>query len=578
MVGNTYKIRVRGVGLRNVLKTKSIRTKIIGGFSIVLLLIISLGIYNFFILQHTNERAEGIMDEELPLLMADSQLESSLANRIGAIRGYLLSGDEFYKDLFQEYTEDTIYYEDFIKDLGYQDAYEDLFAQEQEWRAFIETDVFVIYDRGNESLALRNLLDANDQFTAMITSYQENSAHREQFILEQEKDTISSGETTIFIVLIATVAVVIIGIVLALVTANNISKPLKVVRNRMKEMAQGDLSHDLLETTSADEIGQLITSTNEMHQNTRELLHEIVDVSTTVSTHSDELTQSASEVSAGADSVAKTMGELASGTESQASQTNDISSVISTSTSLVHETNESGRYIEQSSYNVLEMTSDGSELMKSSTEQMGTIDQIVNDAVRKVEGLDGHAQKISDLIAVIQDIAEQTNLLALNAAIEAARAGEHGKGFAVVADEVRKLAEQVSDSVTDITETVENIQSESTFVTESLQVGYQEVEQGTNQIRETEETFVSIHDAVTEMAESISQIASNLTEIANGSEETASSIQDIAAISEETAAGVEETSAHTEEATSAMDNISSHAKQQKELADELNRLVLQFKL
>lgn len=390
--------------------------------------------------------------------------------------------------------------------------------------------------------------------------------------------TAEIGKMAIFIVLIATVAVVMIGIVLALVTANNISKPLKVVRNRMKEMAQGDLSHELLNATSEDEIGQLITSTNEMYQNTRELLHEIVDVSTTVSTHSDELTQSASEVSAGADSVAKTMGELASGTESQAGQTNDISSVIATSTSLVHETNDSGRSIEQSSRNVLEMTSDGSELMKSSTEQMGTIDQIVNDAVRKVEGLDGHAQKISDLIAVIQDIAEQTNLLALNAAIEAARAGEHGKGFAVVADEVRKLAEQVSDSVTDITETVESIQSESTFVTESLQVGYKEVEQGTNQIRETEETFVSIHDAVTEMAESITQIASNLTEIANGSEETASSIQDIAANSEETAAGVEETSAHTEEATSAMDHISNHAKQQKELADELNQLVLQFKL
>src|SRR5690606_30819113 len=104
-------------------------------------------------------------------------------------------------------------------------------------------------------------------------------------------------------------------------------------------------------------------------------------------------------------------------------------------------------------------------------------DQIVQDAVRKVEGLDEQTQQISKLVSVIQDVAEQTNLLALNASIEAARAGEHGRGFAVVADEVRKLAEQVSASIADITGIVTNIQSESNTVSKSLQEGYKEVEQ-----------------------------------------------------------------------------------------------------
>src|SRR5690606_22846435 len=96
---------------------------------------------------------------------------------------------------------------------------------------------------------------------------------------------------------------------------------------------------------------------------------------------------------------------------------------------------------------VLQLTADGTNLMKASVNQMNRIDEIVSDAVNKVQGLDQQSSEISNLVSVIKDIADQTNLLSLNAAIEAARAGEHGQGFAVVAHEVRKLAEQVASSV-----------------------------------------------------------------------------------------------------------------------------------
>src|SRR5699024_3137957 len=110
---------------------------------------------------------------------------------------------------------------------------------------------------------------------------------------------------------------------------------------------------------------------------------------------------------------------------------------------------------------------EGYQLMEKSTNQMNTINDIVRNAVDNVQSLDEQSQKISELVAVIEDIAEQTNLLALNAAIEAARAGEHGQGFAVVANEVRMLAEGVAVSVTDITDIVNSIQHESSEVAES---------------------------------------------------------------------------------------------------------------
>src|SRR5699024_8660442 len=162
----------------------------------------------------------------------------------------------------------------------------------------------------------------------------------------------------------------------------------------------------------------------------------------------------------------------------QANNAGELSSSMQEFSGKIETVNENSEQIQDSSNDVLENALEGSQLMDASMNQMAKIDEIVLDAVRKVEGLDAQSQEISKLVEVVQDIAEQTNLLALNAAIEASRAGEHGKGFAVVADEVRKLAEQVSASVTDISDIISRIQTESSNVTDSLQVGYKDVERG----------------------------------------------------------------------------------------------------
>src|SRR5699024_6496529 len=228
---------------------------------------------------------------------------------------------------------------------------------------------------------------------------------------------VNNGNKMIVIGLVVTVIVIGIGILLAVITANAIAKPLSLVKNRMNEIAKGDLSKEPLEMKSKDEIGNLIDATNEMHQYTSNLLQKIRKVANTVGTHSEQLTHSAKDVSIGADIVASTMDELATGTESQANHATELSATMSTFSKKVQETNENGETIEETSKSVLEMTKDGSELMSTSTEQMAMIDDIVHIAVQKVEGLNTHTQEISKLISVIQDIADQTNLLALNAAI-----------------------------------------------------------------------------------------------------------------------------------------------------------------
>ena len=559
-------------------KFKSIRARLMVGFSIVLAMIFILGIYIIITLNNSNNAAENIADIELPLLIADEQLALGMANQLAASRGYVLTGDSSFKDLFDEYTVKRQHNNEIVRNIGATVKFEELMTKAIDWTAYIEEKVFAQYEKGNEDLALENLLSANPVAREVMNSYIEMAANREDMIQQNEKTILADGHRTISIASGIIIVVLLLSIIVAIFISNAISRPIKVVVNRMGLIAAGDLSGEPLETNLQDEIGQLVLATNEMTLNTRNLLHEVNSVSGAVSSQSEVLTQSANEVKAGTAQISVTMEDLAMGTESQATNASTLSSIMESFVVKVMEANENGEHILQSSSTVLKMTNEGQQFMQSSTAQMQVVDQIVHDAVQRVEGLDKHSQEISELVSVIQDIAGQTNLLALNAAIEAARAGEHGKGFSVVADEVRKLAEQSSASVTNITEIVNRIQSESSSVATSLQDGYKEVERGTAQIIETGETFGKISQANNEMVESIRIVSNNLSEMAASSQEMSSSIEEIAAISEESAAGVEQTSASSQQANGAMEEVANSSNDLAELARELNRLIQQFKI
>ncbi|MEK4170140.1 methyl-accepting chemotaxis protein [Lysinibacillus sp. FSL L8-0312] len=394
------------------------------------------------------------------------------------------------------------------------------------------------------------------------------------YLMDFNKPAESILKLTIIVIAIA----VIVGIFVIWQYASSMAKPINRVAQAMEQFAQGDLSQDSISIRSKDEIGKLANAMNQMQQKLKDMIHNIAQASDLINTSSKELTQSANEVNMGAEQVAITMHELASGAEGQAHHSNELTSLMERFTADLQETNQHGAHIHQSSVEVLALTNEGSQLMTSSNSQMVKIDSIVQNAVEKVKNLDAQAQEISKLVVVIKDIADQTNLLALNAAIEAARAGEQGKGFAVVADEVRKLAEQVAFSVNDITSIVTNIQRDFDVVTTSLEDGYQEVKEGTNQIKATSETFNTISYSINDVVESVKLISTNLSKVTEDGRKMNNSIQEIAAVAEESAAGVEQTTATTEETSSSMDDMAGKSAQLSELALQLKALIAQFKL
>ncbi|ABR49984.1 methyl-accepting chemotaxis sensory transducer [Alkaliphilus metalliredigens QYMF] len=373
---------------------------------------------------------------------------------------------------------------------------------------------------------------------------------------------------------------VLLVIVSAFFLANLLAKPITEVSKHLNILANADFTQAVPENLikRKDEVGDLVHATKKMQDSLIDIIKSVSDATDQLSSNSEYLIQSASEVTEGSKQIATTMQELSLGAESQATSSGTISELMEGFVEKVTEASNSTLHMRNESQGIIEQTEKGQESMEQSIIQMEMVHQIVQDGVEKVRSLDQQANQISKLVEVIQGIAGQTNLLALNAAIEAARAGEHGKGFAVVANEVRKLAEEVTSSVGDITKIVTGIQKESNDVMNSLQNGYEVVEEGSKQITITGERFTGINQSVSTMVTMFQSISSHLAVIAKDSETMSQSFVEITSVSEESAAGIEQTAASSEQLLASMEEVTHSADQLARLAEDLLTKVNHFKI
>ena len=296
----------------------------------------------------------------------------------------------------------------------------------------------------------------------------------------------------------------------------------------------------------------------------------------TVTVAMQNVAEGASETSRSAQTSNAAIGQLgdvidsiAKGSSDRARQVQDASAAATQMASGVDEVAVNARRVAAASEQTRDSAQHGARAVQATVDGMAEIKQVVAAAAGKVEELGKLGEKIGAVVETIDDIAEQTNLLALNAAIEAARAGEHGRGFAVVADEVRKLAERSQRETKTIADLIRNVQVGTRDAVNAMEQGSTKVEQGSTQADAAGSSLVEILRAVEETVGQVSQIAAAAQQMAGGAREVVETMTDISAAVEESSAATEEMAAQAGQVSAAMQGIASYAEESSASTEEV---------
>lgn len=373
------------------------------------------------------------------------------------------------------------------------------------------------------------------------------------------------------------VIILLVSISIVFFVAGYATKPIQIVSTFATRVGNGDLTMEALKIHSKDEIGSLARAFELMIHNLRTLLRQISQTAEQLAASSQELTANSEQSAQSSGQVASLIVDVAAAAEGQEQSTSEMSKTMEVMNgsiqTVVGKTSFMTDITEKTTLSALT----GGKVVKEAILQMQSIAESVTESALVIEVLGERSKEIGNIVGAISEIAGQTNLLALNAAIEAARAGEQGRGFAVVADEVRKLAEQSHQAAGQIAQLISGIQLEIDKAVVTMHNGTKEATLGTEVINHAEIKFDEITQLVSEVSSQVTDIEIEIQGMAQHSEKIVYAVRNIDMESKRTAGQTQEISASIEEQAAASEELSASSKSLAMMAQELQGAIQKFK-
>ncbi len=425
------------------------------------------------------------------------------------------------------------------------------------------------------SAGLQNLkLDGTNKVASVYAS--EKTGYKYITIVDESQLLSSVNDMRIVLVIVLLVALVmILGTTYWL--SNTIVRPLSALEAAAGRIAEGDLCNVDIQVDTEDEIGRLAASFHKMTIQLKHLLEQIQASANEVSSSSVQLSSGAEQCSETITHVAETVSDIAESAQLQGSTINDVVSRIREMTEKVVGIADNAKVMSGSSGKAGTAASEGGAAVDSAVRQMEKIRSTVDESAVAVAALGERSKEIGEIISTISNIADQTNLLALNAAIEAARAGEHGRGFAVVADEVRKLAEQSGQAAEEIAQIIKGIQEETDHAVGSMNTGTEEVRAGSEVVDRAGQQFRQIAEHIAEVDRLIKSSAKDASQVAEESMKVLENAETVEQSAQQVAGNIDTISAATEEQSASMQEIAASSQHLAQMAETLQKESKKFK-